>query len=265
MPLLAEGYRPENSADCLSLFLAVVMLLSTACSSTGSSRKLRSFEMDSVAVESLGASPELKVRFGIRDDESTVDAGVGIGAGAGAAAGAGTALVCGPFVWLCAMGTVPIGALVGYVAGGVVSESVDDSRTPPLEDLLILDALFNQIARERTLHSEIASALEKSLPVERLAEQSDADTLLQLVLSDIQFRRTTSNEYSLTIGVLLLANWNRGGPSRSFGSQVFRASSGSRPLDEWTHDDGVNLNHAFDQAITQLVSTVREDLKFSAN
>lgn len=80
------------------LFVCALAFVTVSCTTftRKDSSPLRTVEF--VAVESLGASGELKARFGVDPGDSNVEVGIVAGAGTGSVIAAGTALSCGPFL-----------------------------------------------------------------------------------------------------------------------------------------------------------------------
>ena len=76
------------------IFILIIslLLLSTACTSTGPERSPPMPLFDSVAIESKGATGDLKARFGLAPEDRIAEESTLAGAGAGAAAGAGQAV-----------------------------------------------------------------------------------------------------------------------------------------------------------------------------
>lgn len=218
---------------------------------------------ESVVIVSKGPTDELKARFGVSPGNSSKGKSAGVGAGAGAVAGAGASLACGPFALLCATLTVPAGALVGAVGGTLAGTAVDAQKKPPEEQLLILDQLFVDIASRRTIHEEIETSLKGHIPAARQQPFDDADMVLQINLYDVQFTQTSENYYALTLKSLLQAQWNRDMRNIRNGKRVYRYSSRSLPLEEWTGDDGVTLNRAFDACVKALAEEMAQDVQLT--
>jgi hypothetical protein len=86
--------------------------------------------VESVAVVSKGPTDELKARFGVTEDNSSVGKGAAAGMGVGAAAAIGVSAACGPFFLICALGSLPAGMLVGGVGGAGVGATVDTQKKP---------------------------------------------------------------------------------------------------------------------------------------
>jgi hypothetical protein len=217
---------------------------------------------ESVAIVSKGATSDLKARFGVAPEDSSTGDGINAGAGAGALAGAGTALACGPFVFLCATATVPIGALVGAVGGGLAGSASDSQKMPPKEQLLVLDELFVEISRQRTIHMEIRDTLEKQIPPDRLADTSVTDALIQLNLSDVRFTRTFSGKYAWTLKSVMVVTWNRNTHRPRHSYKIYEYTSRSLPLDDWVQNDGEILNRALDACVEGMVEQMVGDIRF---
>ena len=146
--------------------------------------------LESVAIESKGATSDLKARFGAAPEDKITGESITDGAGAGAAACAGWSAVCGPYFFFCALVSMPTCAVVGATAGGLTGLASDAHEMPPEGQVLMLDKLFADIYQRHTLHMEIRDTLEKQLPTDRLADTSVAKALVQLSLSDVRFTRT---------------------------------------------------------------------------
>ena len=220
---------------------------------------------ESVAIVSKGATSDLKARFGVPPEDKIFQESAVAGAGAGALAGAGTALACGPFVFLCATATVPIGALVGAVGGGLAGSASDSQKMPPKEQLLVLDELFVEISRQRTIHLEIRDSLEKQIPPDRLADTSVTDALIQLNLSDVRFTRTFSGKYAWTLKSVMVVTWNRNTHRPRHSYKIYQYTSRSLPLDDWVQNDGEILNQALDACVEGMVEQMAGDIRFKGS
>ena len=219
-------------------------------------------KFDSVAILNMGATDELKVRFGVAPKGSSIDTGVIAGAGTGAAVAAHASLACLGFVFLCALGAVPAGALIGAVSGGLADHAVDSQKESSKEQLLVLDDLFVQIVQQRTIHQEIESSLTRDIPVLRLMDISEADTLLVFRLYDVRFSKTSLRKYALTLKTVMLIDWNRNSGQTSSTHRIYEHTSHSLQMEEWVQDHGKTLNLAFDACIEGLTEKMIEDIQF---
>ncbi len=86
-------------------------------------------EFESIAVFSKGTADDLKARFSRESTKS----GAAIGFQGGAVAGLGASPACGPWFWLCALGTVPAGAVVGQIPRQFVATPADAEALVELE------------------------------------------------------------------------------------------------------------------------------------
>lgn len=245
------------------LIISLVAIIS-ACTHTVTPYASPLPPVKSVAILSLGATRELKARFGISPDDSTIDAGIGSGASVGQLAGMGVALACGPFVVLCATFTVPAGMAAGAVGGGVSAFASDKHKTPPNEQLLKLDAEFVEISQTRVIHQEIRDSLERKIPPKRLADKSVADALIELNLADVRFTRTGTGKYELTLNSSMVMQWDRNKRQVRYGNRAYQCVSPSQPLGDWLQNDGEGLNQAFDACIENLTQQMVDDILFSA-
>lgn len=218
--------------------------------------------VETVAVESLGAARELKTRFGVDPNESNVDVGIGAGAGTGGVIAAGTALSCGPLFFLCAMATVPMGVAVGAVSGGLTAAAVDNSKTPPKEQLLVLNDLFAEIAKRRTIHLEVRDAFRQKIGPDRLADKSVADAVLKLVLADARFARTSSDKYAITLKSIIVGIGPPNDKGHTHGNRFYEHTSPELPLEDWVTDEGKLLNQAFDICVEGLALQMFRDIRF---
>ena len=219
-------------------------------------------KFDSVAVVNKGATDELKTRFGVAPENLGIETGVLAGAGTGAAIGVHTSLACGPYFYLCALGAVPAGAIIGAVSGGLADHAVDSQKELSKEQLLVLDDLFAKIVQQRTIHQEIESSLKRHIPMERLMEISEADTLLQYRLYDVRFSKTSLRKYALTLKSVMLIEWNRNSGQTSSAHRIYEHTSHSLQMEEWVQDHGKTLNLAFDACIEGLTEKMIEDIQF---
>ena len=261
---MTQASRDPSGAWSRLTFTLIVslLLLSTACTSTGPERSPPIPLLGSVAIESMGATRDLKARFGVAPGDRIAEESMLAGAGTGAAAGAGWALVCGPYFFLCAMATVPAGTLVGATTGGLAGAVSDAHKMPPEEQLLTLDKLFADIYQQRTLHMEIRDALEKQIPTDRLADTSVAEALVQLRLSDIRFTRTPSGKYEWILKSIMVVAWNRNKGHTRHSYKIYDYTSRSLPLDDWLQNDGEMLNHGLDDSVEGLAEQMANDIRF---
>jgi hypothetical protein len=238
------------------------LLLATACISTGPERSPPMPLFDFVAIESKGATDDLKARFGLAPEDRIAKESAVAGAGVGAAAGAGWAMVCGPYFFLCAMGTVTTGVLVGATAGGLAGKASDAHKTPPEAQLLVLDKLFVEIYEQRTLHMEIRDTLERQIPPDRLADPSVAEALVQLSLSDVRFTRTFSGKYEWTVKSIMVVTWNRHKGHTKHSYIIYDYASRALSLDDWMQNDGEMLNQALDDSVQGMAEQMANDIRF---
>jgi len=241
------------------------LFISAACTSTAPRDSPPMPMFESVAIVSKGATSDLKARFGVPPEDKISQESAVAGAGAGAAAGAGWAMVCGPYFFICAMATVPAGALVGATAGGLAGAASDSHKMPPQEQLLVLDKLFADIYEQRSIHMEIRDTLEKQIPPVRLADTSVADALIQLNLSDIRFTRTFSGKYAWTLKSIMVVTWNRNTRRPRHSYKIYDYTSSSLPLDDWVQNDGEMLNQALDDSVEGMVEQMAGDIRFKGS
>ncbi len=246
----------------LLLSILPVLMAASACTFGVPIEPLPLPEFGSVAIMSEGPTDELKARFGVTADNSSTGVGVAAGAGVGSLAAVGVSLACGPFALLCALATVPTGAMVGGIGGGAVGAAVDTQKKPPEEQLLILDNLFVELSEQRTIHLEIRDKLEQQFPPDRLADKTSADALLKLSLSDVRFTISADDEYTLTMKANLRAQWNRSMRRVRNDHRIYKSASRTLPLDDWLYDDGETLNMAFDACVDELVEQMADDIHF---
>jgi hypothetical protein len=246
----------------LRLSIILLMSVSIACTHAVAPVIPPMPEFESVAIVSKGPTDELKARFGAALGNSDSLTGVKVGAGAGALAGAGMAIACGPFVFLCAISTVPIGAMVGAAGGGLADSGVDTLKEPSQEQLLVLDELFGVVVEKRTIHLEVRDALVREIPPDRLADTSLAEGLLQLSFFDVRFTQTSTGKYTLTLKFLVIAQWNLSTRHLSNGRRLYRHTTSALSLKEWVGNDGEILNQAFDDCVDGLVEQMVEDIQF---
>jgi hypothetical protein len=250
------------SAVARPLLIISMLANLNACTNAVRQDSLPIPKFDSIAVVNQGATDELKARFGVASEDSSTDTGVRAGAVTGAAIGAHASLACGPFIYLCALSAVPAGAIVGAVSGGLADHAVDSQKELSKDQLLVLDDLFAQIVKQRTIHLELESSLKRHIPVERLMDISGADTLLQFRLYDVRFSKTSPRKYALTLKTVMLFEWNRNSRQTSFTHKVYEHTSRSLRMDDWVQDQGKTLNLAFDACIEGLTEKMIEDIQF---
>jgi hypothetical protein len=255
--------RNVNACNRLGRLPAVLLVLLTGACAHGISQDtppLPPFE--SVTIVSRGPTDELKARFGVTSDNSSVGKGAGAGMGAGALAGIGLSAACGPFFLVCALGAIPTAMMVGGTGGAAVGATVDLTKKPTEEQLLVLDELFLDIAQQRTIHLEIRDALRRQVSPQRQAIGDDADAIIELSLSDVRFMQNSSGDYALKLTAIMRAQWNRNLRQMRNGKRVYQESSRSLPMDDWLQDDGRTLNLAFDGCVEGLVEQMAQDIRF---
>ena len=245
-----------------SLLIVAMLVNVNACSNGVRQDSPPIPKFESVAIVNKGATNELKARFGANPEDSSTDAGALAGAGTGAMVGAHASLSCLGFVYLCALATVPVGAMIGAVAGGVTDYAVDSQDVPPREQLVVLDSLFAQILQQRSINQEIERSLVRHVPAERLKEISEADTLLQFRLYDVRFSKTSRRKYALTLKTVMLIDWNRNSPPIASTHKTYEHTSYSLQIEDWVQDGGKALNLAFDACISGLAEKMAEDIQF---
>ena len=251
------------SAVLRSLLIISILANLNACTNAGRQDSPPIPKFDSVAIVNKGTTDELKARFGVAPEDSGTDAGVLAGASAGAVVGANASLACLGFVFLCALATVPVGAMIGAVSGGLADHAVDSQKELSKEQLLLLDDLFAQIVQQRTIHQDIESSLKRRIPVERLMDISEANTLLQFRLYDVRFSKTSRRKYALTLKTVMLFKWNRNSRQTSSTHKIYEYISRSLPMEDWVQDDGKTLNLAFDTCIEGLTEKMIKDIQFA--
>jgi hypothetical protein len=249
------------SAVTRSLLIISMLANLNACTNAVRQDSLPIPKFDSVAIVNHGATGELKARFGVAPEDSGTDAGVLAGAGAGAVVAAHASWVCIGYIYLCAI-MVPAGAIIGAVSGGLAEHAIDSQKELSKEQLLVLDDLFAQIVQQRTIHQDIESSLKRHIPVERLMDISEADTLLQFRLYDVRFSKTSLRKYALTLKTVMLIDWNRNSRQTSSTHRIYEHTSRSLQMEDWVQDHGKTLNLAFDACIEGLTEKMVEDIQF---
>jgi hypothetical protein len=215
--------------------------------------------VDSIVIISNGPTNELKARF---NRDSTIN-GMKVGAGAGATGGAAAALACGPFYFLCAMGTIPAGMFVGAVGGSAVGATSDASKKPTEEQLLTLEKQLAEISQSRVIYKEIETALEQKIPPARIADEGTAQATFVLSLSDVRFVRGKNDEFTLTLTIFLKARWNDGKRKGRFTIRTYSYTTRSKPISEWIEGDGKTLNLALNSCVKGLANDVFLDIVFN--
>ena len=208
-----------------------------------------------VAVISKGVDQDLKARF----NRDSTDSGTKTGAVTGSAAGFAAAGFCGPFFFLCALGTVPAGMIVG-AAGGAAAGAVEDvQKKPGQEDLERLEALLASVAERRTLHEEVRAATAVKVPADRRAPGKDADALLEVSIGDIRFQQRDDGKYRWMLRVNLTAQWNRNRGRVRAGTLHYRVYSETLPLEEWMNDGGSAIEGALDDLAAYASKRIERD------
>jgi len=217
--------------DAANLCLIIsLLLLSSACTATGPERSPPIPFVGSVAIESKGATDDLKARFGVAPEDKIGEKSAAAGAGA--------------------------------VAGGLAGTASDMHKTPPDEQLRVLDQLFADIYQQRTLHMEIRNTLENQLPADRLADTSAAEALVQLSLSDVRFTRTFSGKYEWTLKSIMVVTWNRNTGRARHSYKFYEHASRALSLDDWMQNDGEMLNQGLDESVAGLAAQMAGDIRF---
>lgn len=245
-----------------SLLIIAMLVNFNACTNAARQESPPIPKFESVAIVNKGVTNELMARFGVAAEDSSTDAGVLAGAGTGAMVAAQASLSCVGFVFLCAVASVPFGAMIGAVTGGLADHAVDLQKELSAEQLLVLDGLFEQVMRQRTINQEIESSLLRHVPEERLRDISEADTLLQFRLYDVRFSKTSPRKFALTLKTVMLINWNRNSPPTVSTHRTYEHTSHSLQMEDWVQDEGETLNLAFDACIRGLAEKMVEDIQF---
>ena len=256
---------PDHAGAWMRLplvFTISLLLLSSACTSTAPERSPPIPLLDSVAIESMGATRELKARFGVAPEDEIAGKSIVAGTGVGMAAGAAWAAVCGPWFFVCAMATVPAGAMAGTAAGGLAGSASDAHKTPPDEQLRVLDQLFADIYQQHSLHMEIRDSLEQQIPADRLADASASEALIQLSLSDVRFTRTFSGKYEWTLKSVMVVTWDRNKSEMRHGFKLYDYASRAMRLDDLIKNDGEMLNAALNESVEGLAEKMAGDIRF---
>jgi hypothetical protein len=250
------------SAVLRSLLTISILANLYACASSGHKNSLPIPKFESVVIVNKGATEELKARFGTVPEDSRIGAGAATGA---MLAGTGTAMFCGPFFLLCAIGTVgfaTLGAVGGGLAGAAVDAAAQNTQLPPNEQLLLLDKQFVDISRQRTLHLDIEDSLKRQIPPDRQKDISQADALLQFRLYDVRFTEASKRKYALTLKTVMLVSWNRDLRQSSSTHRTYEHTSQALPIENWIQDEGKTLNQAFDTCIAGLTEKMTSDIQF---
>jgi hypothetical protein len=251
------------SAVLRSLLIISMLANLNACTNTVRRDSPPIPKFDSVAIVNKGTTDELKARFGVAPEDSSSEVDAGAGALAGAATGVRVAEEgCGPYFFLCALYTVPVGTMIGAIAGGLTDWAANSQKEPSNKQLLVVDKLFAEIAHQRTIHLEIENSLKRQIPPERLVDIAEADTLLQFRLYDVRFTIASSGKYALTLKTVMLIKWNRNGRQTASTNKTYEHTSRSLPMEDWVQDDGKTLNLAFDACIEGLTEKMIEDIQF---
>lgn len=255
---------PEHPGARLRRFTLIISILfiSAACTSNAPERSPPIPALESVAIESNGATRDLEARFGIAPEDSVIGNTTALGAGTGAAAGIGWAAVCGPYFFVCALAVVPTTMLLGGTAGGLAGSASDHYQMPPDDQLQALDKQFSEIYQQRTLHMDIRDGVEEQIPVGRLADPPEAEALVQLRLSDVRFTRTFSNKYQWSLKSVMVVTWNRNRGQTRHSYKIYDHTSTALPLVEWLQNDGEKLNRALDDCVEGLARQMAADLRF---
>ena len=247
---------PSRASILVSLTLSSVLVACSATPGPPPGLRINIPDSASMAVISKGVDKDLEARF---NRDSTIK-GANVGAGSGAAAGAAAALTCGPFFFLCALGTIPAGAVVGAAAGAAGGAAVDATKKPSVEDLEKLEALLVGIAEARTLHEEIRAATEAQVDPARRAPGKQADALMEVSLGDIRFTRYSSGDYGWLMKVNVAAQWNRNYGKRRGGTEHFTVYSPREPLSHWIDQDGSAIGSALDDLVVEASEVIEFNL-----
>jgi hypothetical protein len=240
-------------------WLVLTPLILVACSTTPNPPKGPKPTIPNtatIAVVSRGVDKDLEARFN-RDSTAS---GAKAGAGAGAATGLAAAGFCGPFFFLCALGTVPAGMIVGAAGGAAVGAVKDANKKPEREDLERLESHLEAIGERRTLHQEISAATAARVPPARRAPGPDADALVEVSLGDIRFQQDDDGDYQWMMRVNVAAQWNRNTRRTRGGSDHYLAYSPALPLHMWIDTDGSAIEGALDDLVIDISSSIERDL-----
>ena len=235
-----------------------------ACLSTGARNSTPISKFTSVALVNKGATDELKKRFSGPIEGSSMNAGIvtGTAVGTGAAVAASASFACAYLVFVCAMILVPAGAVIGAIGGSMADSSNEPLKGLSNEQILALERQFARISEQRSISSDIEERLKENILPERMADATEADSLLQFRLYDIRFTKTSVRKYALTLKSVMLFKWDRNGPRPSSSHKTYEYTSSSMPIKDWVQGDGTAMNQSFDACIDGLVEEMLQDIQF---
>lgn len=199
----------------------------------------------------------------MRFNRNSTKAGAGMGARAGAATGIAAAFYCGPWYVICAMATIPVGAVVGAAGGAATGAVVDSKERPSKKQLKELDTFFIEVSNTRTIHLELRDHVIALTPPERLVDSELADAMLQIRLSDVRFSQLSEGVYKLQLSADVKAQWNRNTNKTRVASRSYSYSSRPKPIADWLQKDGQVINQAFDTSVQGLADEINRDLHYS--
>lgn len=217
-------------------------------------------ELESLALTSKSSRGDLLDR-GRHQSRSAYAKG---GAKGGAYAGLEISGACGPWFWLCALGTVPAGALVGAAGGAAAGAVVDASTQPTQEQLDQLDAIFVSIDQQRELHEDLRKALAQRIPADRWAEPDIAGGLLEVTVNDVRFARAVEDVYALTISAGLTLQWGRDRKGRRTQTvqQDHACPPNVKPIGDWLAGGAPLFNQVVDECIESLAEEIGKNIRW---
>lgn len=170
----------------------------------------------------------------------------------GAAVGAVTSLGCGPAVVICLPFFAAGGAFLGETAGSVAGAVSDAFDLFPPEVAERIEAVLTDIRRRRDFFDELRVAVSESVPEDRQADPSVADTHVYVAPEGMHFLQDDPEMFALRMVGAIYVETRAGGESKEAESREYEYITAEMPVDYWLSDEGA----PFDQALTEGVRKI---------
>lgn len=245
--------HPRSKKTILFLSVAVQLLVGCMTVPSGSSGLGISIPRDStIAVISKGVDDDLKVRF----NRDSTKRGARMGANTGAGAGFVAAQGCGPFVFLCALLTIPTGAVIGAATGAATGALNDADKKPSGENLDKLEAIVDKLSSRRTLHEELRAAIAARVPRARRAPGKEAQALIEISIGNVRLLKTGDTHYEWAMLVNVAAQWNRNSRNPRGDKGQILVSGDGMTLEQWIVDDGRAIENELNHLVAQAAGRI---------
>jgi len=235
----------------------LILVLVSGCASAPKLDQIPNGETVSIVV---AESPTADRQSELIND--TVGKDMGIGAGGGALSGVIYSGICGPFIMACLPIFATTGAVMGGVAGGVVSTTSDlsaEQATQLRDRVLRLNESHDQLA-------ELASNINDRVASYWDLNSTDPQTRVWVWMQNLKFATARGDQVRaiLQVNVMVLRKSDKP-PGTVPVVWAYEYSSPFADLDEWLDDESDFADTSISSAIRQISSEIVSDLSISPN